>query len=117
MFPDPITIVFNGVNKVLALVERLGKKGLYQNDDETFIMNIAHNTSNKGRVNSVTRLDMNAVVTDPISSETDQDTLSIRIVMERPVRGFTVTDGTRLKNALIGHMSDANFAKFWGQES
>lgn len=117
MFSDPLVVTYNTVAQNLALVERLGKRGVYQTADELFIATIQHQVQRNQRIRSVFRLDMNAVVSDPLDTDHDQDTISIQSVLERPLRGFTVTDATRLKNAHLGFLTDANFAKFFGQES
>lgn len=120
MFSDPQTITINSVAKVLARVETNGRQSIYQNSDQTYTLTISHRfTKSKGRerVSSVARLDQRALVTDPVTSVTDYDTMSEWHVFERPVYGFTVTQMQQQAAGFFSFLDATVIAKIFGGES
>jgi len=117
MFADPQTITVNAVAKVLARIKTDGLSSIYQNADETYKLTLSHQVMNNGRIKTMARVDRRAIVTDPLTSETDYDTLSEWHVFERPAYGFTVTDLTDLTTGFKTWLDNTAVTKLFGKES
>jgi len=120
-FSDPSTITVNSVAKSMPRVETDGRKAIYQSADGLWTLTVSHrSTKNKGRerVSSVIRVDQKKLVTDPITSVTDYDTLSQWFVIDRPFVGFTVTEvQQQVAGFAAGFLDSTTIAKIFGQES
>lgn len=117
MFADPITITVNAVAKVLARVSSVGLKSTYQNADETYTLTISHQVMNNGRVKSMARIDRREIVTNPLDSSTDYDTLSEWYVIERPSYGFTSANITDVATGFKTWLDNTVITKLLGKES
>lgn len=120
MFADPITITVNAVAKVLARIATGGQKSTYQMNDQTFTLNISHTpqkVTGKDRVRSMYRVDQKSVVPDPLTSVNDYETLSIYVVLDRPLAGYTITQVDQLWAAIKASLDTAAMTKLYGQES
>lgn len=117
MFADPITITVNGVAKVLARITSVGLKAEYANADETYKLTISHQVMNNGRVKSMARVDRREIVTNPLDSSTDYDTLSEWYVIERPSYGFTTANVTDVATGFKAWLDNAVITKLLGKES
>lgn len=117
MFADPQTITVNAIAKTLARISSNGLQSIYQNADETYKLTLSHQIMNNGRVKTMARVDRRAIVTNPLDSSTDYDTLSEWIVMERPSYGFTVTDLTDLTTGFKTWLDSTAVTKLFGKES
>lgn len=117
MFADPQSITVDGVAKVLARVSSNGLQSVYQNPDETYKLTLSHQIMNNKKVKTMARLDYRKLVEDPISMETDYQTLSEWHVWERPLYGFVLLD---LQNQTTGFKTwcdNTAIAKLFGKES
>jgi hypothetical protein len=63
------------------------------------------------------RIDNRAIVTNPLDSVNDYDTLSIYVVIDRPNFGFSVTNVQQLMAGLTAFLDSTAVAKLYGQES
>lgn len=117
MFADPQSITVNSVAKSMPRVETDGKSAIYQIADETFTMTISHTDLKNGRTRSMVRVDQKAVVTNPLDSTNDYDTLSFYSVIDRPKFGFTSAQVGYLVAALQAWLDGTAVGKLYGHES
>lgn len=115
-FSDPRTITIAGVAKSLARVLTQGMRSVYQTADKFLTQTISHQES-KNRVRSLVRYDEHTIVPDPLTSVNAWADLSIQIVVDRPLTGFTTTQITDLWSAIKADMDSTFMAKIVGEES
>jgi hypothetical protein len=118
MFSDPQVVTVNAVAKSMPRTESNGLQSIYRLADETFKLTISHQKP-KGRVRSMARIDQKAIVTDPLSSTSDSnyETLSIYLVVDRPDYGFTSTQVDQLRAGLSAWLDSTATGKLYGLES
>jgi hypothetical protein len=63
------------------------------------------------------RVDNRAIVTNPLDSSNDYDTLSFYIVIDRPEFGFSGTDVSNLVTGFKTWLDATMVGKLFGQES
>lgn len=90
--PDPQIVTINSVDKTLNRIEPGPNYSLYATSDRSYGMKVSHQATKAKRIRSLLRVDYRKVVTDPLTSESDYDTCSISIVIDRPEYGFTDTE-------------------------
>lgn len=130
MFTDPLPgVSINSVSQVLPRVTLInetaskpsdltGRVGsVYQKADGLITVTVSHQTQKNGRVRTSVVLEQKAVVTNPLDSSNDYDTLSCTFVLDRPSFGFTITQVEQLTAALTGWLITANVDKLYGKES
>jgi hypothetical protein len=116
LFSDPQSVTIDGNAKSMPRVSTNGKSAVYANADESYKMTLSHQESNK-RVRSMMRLDYRKVVTDPLTSEQDYDTLTTYIVIDRPEYGFSSTEVVNQIAGLEGWVDATSVGKLYGKES
>jgi hypothetical protein len=116
MFADPQTVTVNAVAKVMARYLVDGTKANYQTADGLFTLTISHQSS-KGRTRSMVRIDQKAIVTNPLDSTNDYDTLSFYTVIDRPAFGFTTAQVEQLIAGLKTWLDNTAIDKLLGSES
>jgi len=116
MFSDPQTFTINAVAKVLARIQTSAMSAVYQNADETFKSTISHQKSGT-RTRTMVRLDQRAVVTNPLDSTNDYDTLSCYCVIDRPEYGFTNAQIQQLVAGFQAWLDGTAVLKLIGKES
>lgn len=116
MFTDPQTITVNAVAKVMPRIASVGQKSTYQINDQTFTLNLSH-VVQKDRVRSMARVDQKAIVPDPLTSVNDWETLSIYLVIDRPLAGFSATQVDQLIAGFKTWLDTTATGKLYGQES
>lgn len=116
MFADPQTVTINSVAKSLARVLVAAKSSTYQNADETFKLTVSHQKSGT-RTRSMVRIDQRAIVTNPLDSSNDYDTLSFYCVFDRPEYGFSLAQIQQLIAGLQTWLDSTAVGKLVGQES
>jgi hypothetical protein len=116
MLSDPQTVAINGVSYDLPRVTSDGKKSTYQDSDIKHVLTVSHQES-KGRVRSMVRLDEKKLVTNPIDSSTDFDSLGTYLVIDRPLFGFSVAEAQQLVYALQALIDSAMVSKLYGLQS
>lgn len=117
MFVDPQVVTIAGQNESMPRVDTGGRKSIYAKSDEAFKLTISHSQPSKDRIRSMARIDQRAIVADPLSSENDYETLSVYVVIDRPVVGFSATALKDLWSGLKTWLNDAAADKLYGQES
>lgn len=119
MFTEPITVTVNAVAKVMPRIEIVsGSKpgAVYGLADGTFKLSISH-TPTKDRVRTLARLDQKAIVPDPLTAVNDYETLSVYLVIDRPLAGFTMAQVEQLIAGFNTWMGTATVDKLYGLES
>jgi hypothetical protein len=116
MFADPQSITINAVAKSMARYLSEGLKSVYQTADETFRLTISH-TKSGDRTRSMVRIDQRAIVTNPLDSTNDYDTLSFYCVLDRPSYGFTQAQIEYLVAGLKTWLDNTALGKLTGSES
>lgn len=122
MFSDPISITIAGAAKTLNRVSTGDRKATYQTADELWTLTISHQQTGKGntRTRSLIVLTQKKVVTNPLDSSNDYDTMSYQVVVDRPAFGFSqqeLIDAITGFNAWEVASSNAAVAKIYGKES
>jgi len=113
---DPRTITIATVAKSLARVLTAGMKSVYQTADKFLTQTVSHQESAK-RVRSLVRYDEHAIVPDPLTSVNAWEDMSIQIVFDRPITGFTATQVNDLWSAVKADMDSTFVTKIYGEES
>jgi hypothetical protein len=116
-FSDPQSITVNSVAQSMPRIETSARKSIYQKNDQTFTLEISHLTTNAGRVRSLAKFSERAVVTNPLDSTNDYDTLSIQMVIDRPSFGFSMTRLEQDVAGFVAWLTTGNVDKLYGQES
>jgi len=117
MLTDPQVLTVNAVAKSMPRILIDGKgKTTYSMADETFKLNVSHQTSNK-RVRSMARADQRAIVADPLTAVNDYENLGIYIVIDRPEVGFSTAQIQQLAAALFVWADATMIAKLVGKEA
>lgn len=117
MFADPQSITVNSVAQSMPRIETGTRKSIYQKNDQSFTLTLSHQTQANGRVRHLARFDQRAVVTNPLDSTNDYDTLSFYVVIDRPSYGFTMTQVEQLITGFKTWLDNTCVDKLFGQES
>jgi len=117
MFADPQSVTINSVAKSLPRITTGDMQAVYENNDQTFKLEISHQETKQGRVRSNVKLTQRKVVTDPLTSASDYDNLVISLVFDRPGYGFTETELDQLRAGLFSWLDSTATAKLFGRES
>lgn len=119
-FSDPITITVNSVAKVMPRVSTSsnGKttSSTYATSDGLFMLEISH-TRSGGRVRSLVRFTQKAIVTNPLDSTNDYDTLVDQRVLDRPEFGFSSTQMAQQVAGFSAWEDATVVGKLFGTES
>lgn len=116
MFTDPQVVTVNAVAQSMPRISSDGRKATYQKNDQSYTMTISH-IETKGRVRSMVRIDQRAIVPDPLTAVNDYETLSVYLVIDRPLAGFTTVQVQQLATGFKTWLDDTAVAKVYGQES
>jgi hypothetical protein len=117
MFTDPLVLPLAGTNINLARISIAPSGTIYQNADRSITVTISQQTTGKNRVRWTFRLDIKAVVSNPLDSTNDYDTNTVYIVNDRPQFGFSEADIEHHVTAVTAMMTSAYIAKLHGGES
>jgi len=116
-FTDPQSVTVNSVAQSMPRIKSDGTKTIYQKSDRSFTLTISHIDSKDGRVRSMARIDQLAVVTNPLDSTNDYDTLSAYLVIDRPGFGFSLAQVQQLVAGLQAYLDSTAVGKLYGHES
>jgi hypothetical protein len=121
MLTEPQTLTINAVAFVLARVQSgsllANTPSVYQSPDETVVLTVSNQKTKAGRMRHTCRVDVKAVVTDPVNSTTDYDSVSYTFVIDRPAFGFTVTQVDQHVAAFKTWLTTTIVGKLYGNES
>lgn len=116
MFTDPQTVTINAIAISLPRISQDGTSATYRSADENTTLKVSHQRSNK-KVRSVARIDVRAVVADPLTSENDYETDTIYIVFERPEVGFSAAAVNLHAAGFLTWLTPTIITKMMGGES
>lgn len=116
MFTDPQVVTINAVAQSMPRIKVDGLSAIYAKNDETVKLTISHQKSNK-RLRSMARIDQRAIVTDPLTSVNDYETLTFYLVIDRPEVGFSAVQVEQLIAGLKTWLDSTTIGKLYGQES
>lgn len=116
MFADPQSITVNAVAQSMPRISSSGLKTTYQKNDMSFTLNLSH-TPSKDRIRSMARIDQKSIVPDPLTAENDYETLSVYLVIDRPLAGFTSTQVEQLITGFKTWLDATAMGKLYGSES
>jgi len=116
MFTDPQVVTVNAVAKSMPRISTGGTKSTYQINDLSFTLNLSHTTA-KDRIRSMARIDQRAIVPDPLTAVNDYETLSVYLVIDRPLAGFTSTQVNQLITGFKTWLDTTVVDKLYGSES
>jgi hypothetical protein len=116
---DPISITVNGVAKSLARVSVGNRQATYATADGLFTLLISHQNSGKGnsRIRTLVSFTQKKIVTNPLDSSNDYDTVTINKVYDRPAFGFSNTEVDQLDAGLDSWLDTTINGKLMGGES
>jgi hypothetical protein len=117
MFSDPQSVTVNSVAQSMPRVSQKDRSSVYMKGDQSYTLTISHLPAAKGHIRSLVRLDQRAVVTNPLDSTNDYDTMSFYVVLDRPIYGFTQAQAEQLVAGFQAWLTSGNVDKLWGQES
>jgi hypothetical protein len=117
MFTDPITLTVNGVAKTLNRIGTGDLTSTYATADEELTMSISHQVTKNQRVRTTVEVIQRKVVTDPLTSENDYDTILFRHLIDRPLYGWSATEVDYIRAAIAAWETTGNIAKLFGKES
>lgn len=117
MFADPQVITVSGVAQSMPRIMSEGQKSVYSKADGSYILTLSHQNVAGDRRRSMSRIDFNAVVPDPLTSVNDWEKLSWYSVLDRPLAGFTVAQVQALAAAHMALMTPTVVAQLFGGES
>jgi hypothetical protein len=118
-FSDPQSVTINAVGQTLPRVSVDTNASTYQKDDATVRLTASHSYGKRKR--SLLRLDFQKTAADPlISAQNIVYSMSVQLVVDRPITGFTVAEQKQIVDAVSGYLtasSGANTTKFLGGEN
>jgi hypothetical protein len=122
MLTEPQTVTINAVAHALARVQSgsvlTNTPSVYQSPDETVSLTITNQKTKAGRLRPTVRLDVRALVADPLGSGSqDFDSVSHTYVIDRPEYGFTVTQVDQHVAAFKTWLTSTIVGKLYGNES
>jgi len=117
MFADPQSVTINSVAQSLPAIARTVDNSMYQKDDATVKMTIAHQFKVE-RNRFTIRLDQNKVAADPLASSNNKVySQSVILTMDKPVAGYSNADTQLLATALVTWLTSGNLLKVLGGET
>jgi hypothetical protein len=118
-FTDPQTVTINAVAQTLPRTSTDVDKSVYTKDDQTVKLTVSQ-SSGRRKAHTL-RLDFQKTAADPLISSTNIIySMSVRLVVDRPLTGFTVAEAKQVVDAFAAYMtasSGANTTKLLGGEN
>lgn len=109
-FADPQTVTVSAVDHTLPRVSSGDSTGAFEENGSAYKLSVA-STSNKKRVRRTARVDFQTVVVDPLDpTRFNPQSMSVYIVVDAPVVGFTVADQKELVKGLNTWLSASTYA-------
>jgi hypothetical protein len=109
-FSDPQTVTINAVAQTLPRVSSGIDVGSFRKDDGSVKLGVAH-AYNK-RVRRSIRLDHQKIAADPLQPSTNTlFSMSVYLVADVPVSGYTVTEQKQIVDALTAYLTASSGAR------
>lgn len=116
---DPQSVTFAGIPASLPRVGSGDGVGTFRSEDGSAQVRITHTRAKRNRTRI--RLDLNKIVSDPLLPSTNVPvSMSVSLVVDRPIQGYTQTELKDIVVAFAGYLttsSAANTIKILGGES
>jgi len=117
MFSDPQSITVNAVAQSLPAIARNTNDSVYQKDDASYKMTIAHQFKPE-RNRFTIRIDATKTAVDPLVSANNRVySQSCYIVIDKPVVGYSNAEASYIGLALAAYCTSANLLKVLGGET
>lgn len=115
-FTDPQSVTIDSEAISMPRVESAGSKSIYRDADGEFSLTISHQKTGKDRTRHAVRLDVRAVVADPLTAVNDYEELAMYIVIDEPNFGFADADIALQLAGFLAWFTAGNVAKVLGRE-
>jgi uncharacterized protein YqiB (DUF1249 family) len=115
---DPQSLTIATVANSLPRVETNGSSSVYQTSDGTVKLSVS--TSAGKRKRTLVRVDHTKIAADPLTAVNQQVSMSLQLVADRPLTGYTVAQQQDIVKALVDYLSASTYAnttKILGGES
>jgi len=120
MFNDPQgPLTFTGVTGTPFTLNRIPSDGtstVYATADDTLRLMISHQVTKADRVRSQFEFVHKKIVTNPLDSSNDYDTVTIRLLIDRPSYGWSAADIDALWTGIKTWANTATMLKIYGKE-
>jgi hypothetical protein len=118
-YSDPQSVIINAVSQSLPRTSTGVDRSVYTKDDQTVKLTVQQSA---GRRKAHTlRLDFQKTAADPlISAQNIIYSMSVRMVVDRPLTGFTVAEAKQIVDAFAAYLtvsSGVNVTKLLGGEN
>lgn len=118
-FSDPQSLTINAVPNTLPRISSGPNSGAFSNADGTVRMSVSHAYGK--RIRRTMRVDASKIGTDPVyPGQNVRSSMSVYIVVDTPVVGYTVTEAKQVVDALVAKLSastGASVAQLLGGEN
>jgi peroxiredoxin family protein len=85
-------------------------KSVYSTSDGLNKLTVSTSESNSNRKRHLVRIDVSKLATNPYEESKKQDiSMSVYLVIDRPVAGFTVSEAKKLTEGLVGLISASSY--------
>lgn len=108
-FADPQSLTINAVAQTLPRTSSGSNTGTFQTNDGTVRLSVSHNYGKRNR--RTIRVDFSKIAADPLTSENVEFSMSTYVVVDTPVRGFTVTEAKQIVDALTAYLTASSGAR------
>lgn len=109
-FADPQSITINAVAQTLARVGMDTSVGTFRKDDQTVGLKITQTQGKRNR--RAIRLDFQKVVPDVLNPDLNANvSMSVTLVVDDPILGFTLVEKQQIVDALVGYLSASSGAR------
>lgn len=115
-FSDPQSVTVNGSAQSMPNIAVSPNATTYQSADENYVLVISHQVTGKDRHRALVKLTERKVVTDPLASTNDYDTIQVSVTIDRPTVGWTATQTNYVVQALTGWLNSTAVSKLFGKE-
>jgi len=119
LFTDPQSVTVSAVAQTLPRVATGDRTATYTKDDESYSLTISHNTTNRGRVRRLVRLDNNKVASDPFTANQSRKfSAAVYLVIEEPSDGaYSNAELLALCKGFVAYCTDPTLTKVIAGES
>jgi len=109
-FADPSSVTINGVATSLPRTSTGANTSTYTSADGTTVMTVSHAYGKRQR--RTIRLNQTKISTSPlIPAQNERAAMSVYMVVDTPLYGFTVVDEKYLVDALVAYLSASSGAQ------
>lgn len=109
-FADPQSVTINAVAQTLPRISSEKNSGVFQKDDTTVKLSVAHQYGN--RIRRTLRLDHSKIAADPLMASVNVRLgMSAYLVVDVPSTGYTVTEAKQVVDALTAYLTASSGAK------